>query len=73
MEPIKKVAKMIRRHFDGVLAWVRWRLSNGRLEGTNNRIRLLSHRSFGLYSAESLIALICLGCGRFTSEISRTK
>ena len=44
IEPVKRAAKMIRSHFDGVIAWVTWRLSNGQLEGMNNKIRLLSHR-----------------------------
>ena len=60
IEPVKRAAKMIRSHFDGVIAWVTWRLSNGRLEGMNNKIRLLSHRSFGLHSAEALISLVYL-------------
>lgn len=63
LEPIKRVARMIRAHFDGVVAWVTWGISNGRLEGTNNKIRLLSHRSFGLHSAESLVSLVYLCCG----------
>ena len=63
LEPIKKVARMIRSHMEGVLGWVRWRISNGRLEGMNNRIRLLSHRSFGLHSADALISLVYLCCG----------
>lgn len=62
LEPIKKVARMIREHFDGVVGWVGWQISNGRLEGMNNRIRLLSHRSFGLHSAEALISLVYLCC-----------
>ena len=39
IEPVKRAAKMIRSHFDDVIAWVTWRLSNGRLEGMNNKIR----------------------------------
>ena len=60
--------EMICSHFDGVIAWVTWRLSNGRLEGMNNKIRLLSHRSFGLHSAEALISLVYLNCGGLTLE-----
>jgi transposase len=63
IEPIKKVARMIRNHLDGVVGWVAWQISNGRLEGMNNRIRLLSHRSFGLHSADALISLVYLCCG----------
>jgi transposase len=62
IEQIKKVARMIRNHLDGVLGWVQWQISNGRLEGMNNRIRLLSHRSFGLHSAQALISLVYLCC-----------
>jgi transposase len=73
IEPLKKVARMIRRHLDGVLGWVSWRISNGRLEGMNNRIRLLSHRSFGLHSAEALIALVYLCWGGLTLVPFHTK
>lgn len=73
IEPMKKVARMIREHLDGVLGWVQWRISNGRLEGMNNRIRLLSHRSFGLHSAEALISLVYLCCGGIKPEPFHTK
>lgn len=73
IEPIKKVARMIRSHLDGVLGWVRWRISNGRLEGMNNRIRLLSHRSFGLHSAEALVSLVYLCCGGIELNPFHTK
>jgi transposase len=73
IEPIKKVARMIRNHLDGVLGWIQWQISNGRLEGMNNRIRLLSHRSFGLHSAEALISLVYLCCGGIELQPSHTK
>ena len=73
LEPIKKVARMIRNHLKGVLGWVRWRINNGRLEGMNNRIRLLSHRSFGLHSAEALISLVYLCCGGLELKSFHTK
>lgn len=73
IEPIKKVARMIRNHLDGVLGWVKWRISNGRLEGMNNRIRLLSHRSFGLHSAGALISLVYLCCGGIELNPFHTK
>ncbi len=36
LEPINCVARMIRAHFDGVVSWVTWGISNGRLEGTSS-------------------------------------
>jgi Transposase len=52
-----------RAHREGVLDAVRLGLSNGRLEGLNSKVRLISHRSFGLHSAAALIALVYLCCG----------
>lgn len=62
LEPFVKLARTIRRHRDGILAAIRLSLNNGRLEGLNSRIRLISHRSFGFHSAGPLIALVYLCC-----------
>jgi transposase len=62
LDPFVKLARTIRLHRHGILAAIRLRLTNGRLEGLNSRIRLISHRSFGFYSAAPLIALVYLCC-----------
>lgn len=46
-------------------------LTNGRLEGLNSRIRLISHRSFGFHSADPLIALVYLWCAGITTHLPR--
>jgi transposase len=58
LTPFVKLARTIRRHRAGILAAIRFGLSNGRLEDLNSPIRLISHRSFGLHSAAPLIALV---------------
>jgi len=63
LAPFIRLARTIRRHRAGILAAIRLGLSNGRLEGLNSRIRLISHRSFGFHSAAPLIALVYLCCG----------
>jgi transposase len=63
LKPFVKLARTIREHREGVLAAVRLGVSNGRLEGLNSKVRLISHRSFGFHSAAPLIALIYLCCG----------
>ncbi len=60
LAPFVKLAHTIRRHRAGILDAIRRGLSNGRLEGLNSRIRLISHRSFGFHSAAPLIALVYL-------------
>jgi transposase len=62
LDPFVKLARTIRRYRNGILAAIRLDLSNGRLEGLNSRIRLISHRSFGFHSPWPLIALIYLCC-----------
>lgn len=66
LAPFVKLARTLREHRQGILDAIRLGLSNSRLEGLASRIRLISHRSFGFHSAEPLIALIHLCCGRIT-------
>jgi len=71
LTPFVKLARTIRRHRAGILAAIRLGLSNGRLEGLNSRIRLISHRSFGFHSATPLIALVYLCCAGVVIELPR--
>ena len=57
-----RLGRTVREHLDGILRAVETRLSNARLEGTNNKIRLLSHRAYGFHSAGALIATVYLCC-----------
>ncbi len=71
LEPFIKLARTIRRYRDGILNAIRLGLNNGRLEGLNSRIRLISHRSFGFHSPWPLIALIYLCCARVHVPLPR--
>lgn len=66
LAPFVRLARTVRQHLEGMLAFIASRLTNARLEGMNNKIRLLSHRAFGFHSAESLIAMIYLCCSNIT-------
>jgi transposase len=71
LAPFVRLARTIRRHRDGILAAIRLGLSNGRLEGLNSRIRLISHRSFGFHSAAPLISLVYLCCAGIVISLPR--
>jgi transposase len=71
LEPFVKLARTIRQHREGILAAIRLGLTNGRLEGLNSRIRLISHRSFGFHAAAPLIALVYLCCAGITINLPR--
>lgn len=62
LRPFCRLARTVRSHLDGILAYVATGLSNGRTEGLNGKIRTITRRSFGFHSAHSLIALIFLCC-----------
>lgn len=62
LPPFRKVAATIKAHIDGIVAYVGTKLSNGRTEGMNGKIRTITRRSFGFHSATSLIGLIFLCC-----------
>ena len=61
---VKSFVRLLRGHLDGVLAWTKLRLSNGALEGMNNKIKLVSHRAFGFRSVEHYVAAIYHCCAQ---------
>jgi len=68
LKPFVKLARTIRKHRGGILEYVRTGLSNGRLEGLNGKIRVITRRAFGFHSAKSLIAFLRLCCGGLDLE-----
>jgi transposase len=66
LTPFTKLARTLRRHRTGILAAIELGLTNARLEGLHNKIRLLCQRSYGLHTPHALIALIHLCCGKLT-------
>jgi transposase len=71
LRPFVRLARTLRAHRDGILAAIRLGLSNGRLEGLNSKIRLISHRSYGFHSADALIALVYLCCAGIVIDLPR--
>ena len=64
LEPFKKFVRMLRGHLDGILSWTNHRVSNGAVEGMNNKIKSISRRSFGFRPAENFIAAIYHSCAK---------
>lgn len=57
-----RLGRTVRHHLEGILKAIESGLTNARLEGMNNKIRLLSHRAYGFHSAEALIGMVYLCC-----------
>ena len=62
LEPFVKLARTIRKHREGILSAIELGVSNGRLEGINNKIGVIKHRAYGFHSADALIAMVFLCC-----------
>ncbi len=71
LEPFKKFVRLLRGHLDGILPWTTLRLSNGTVEGMNNKIKSISHRSVGFRSAKNFIAAIYHCCARLPLPTER--
>jgi transposase len=69
LRPFVKVARTLRKYREGVLAAIDLGLSNGRMEGLNNKIGMLKHRAFGFHSAAALIPMIFLCCTKLSLEL----
>ncbi len=65
LEPMKKVARMLRAHQELILNWFRAKgeISTGAVEGLNNKIRVVTRRSYGLrtYAAMEIALYHTLG------------
>jgi transposase len=67
LPPFVRLADTIEAHRDGILAYVRSRLNNGRIEGLNGKARTVTRRAYGFHSASSLISMLFLCCGGVTA------
>ena len=67
------LARTLRQRRDGILTAVRLGISNGRAEGLNNRVRLITRRGFGFHSATAVAALVMLSCGPIELNLPHEK
>jgi len=60
-----ELAQRIVKHRDAIHATLEHRLSNGLVESTNTKIRLLTRMAFGFKSPDAMIALAMLNLGGY--------
>jgi transposase len=69
----KALAEKIDRNRKFIIATLRYGLSTGKLEATNNVIKSIIRRSFGFRNIDNLIALVRLKCGGFDVSLPGRK
>ena len=69
IEPIKTVAKTIRRHRDGILAWFDSHIANGLIEGINSLVQAAKAKARGYRNRETLKAMTYLIAGKLDLKL----
>ncbi|KAI3596420.1 Mobile element protein [Cupriavidus necator H850] len=64
VEPMKEVARMIRKHFDGIVAWTQTRQTNGFLEALNGLFQAAKRKARGYVSFKTMRTVIFLIAGK---------
>jgi len=63
LQPVKKVAAMIRRHLPGVLSYFKHRITNSASEALNSTIQMIKKRAFGFRSFDNFRTAVLFRCG----------
>lgn len=66
LEPMKKVARMLRAHEELLMNWFRARgeISSGAVEGLNNKMRVITRRSYGFRTFDAMTIATYHALGR---------
>jgi transposase len=64
VEPMKEVAKMVRSHLDGIVAWTQTRQTNGFLEAINGLFQASKRRARGFKRITTIRTVIFLIAGK---------
>ena len=75
LEPMKKVARMLRRHEPLILNWfeAKGEISSGAVEGLNNKIRVVTRRSYGFRTYRAMEVALYHNLGRLPEHESTHK
>lgn len=64
VEPMKAVARMIRNHFDGIVAWSQTRQTNGFIEAINGLFQAAKRKARGFTRFETMRTVLFLIAGK---------
>ena len=63
LAPFVELARTIRKHAVGILAYLDTQITNGPVEGINNKLRVIARRAYGFHSHGPLIPMLFLCSG----------
>jgi transposase len=70
LEPMNKVARMLKNRLDNILSWFRHRITNSNAEGFNSRIQAIKSNARGFKSFQKYRTRIRFFCGKLDLKTS---
>ena len=70
LEPMKQVARTVKRYRDGILAWFDSKIANGLIEGINSLVQAAKAKARGYRSLRNLIAITYLIAGKINLKLA---
>ena len=64
LKPMKKIARMLKKHLGNILTWWKHRITNAVSEGLNSKIQSVKSAARGFHSFESYRTRILFFCGK---------
>ena len=64
VEPMKDVARMIRNHVDGIVAWTQTRQTNGFIEAINGLFQAAKRKARGFVRFDTMRTVLFLLAGK---------
>jgi transposase len=69
LEPMKKAAEFINRHWQGIMQYVTSKINNGILEGINSVIQTVKRKARGFRNTKNSITAIYLKCSKLDFDL----
>ena len=71
VDPMKEVARMIKRHFEGIVAWTQTRQNNGFIEAQNGLFQAAKRKARGYKRFATMRTVLFLIAGKL--DFAQTK
>jgi transposase len=67
--PVTEAAKIVKKHWDGILSYFDSKITNGILEGINSIVQLKKKGARGFKNIQYFVNVICLNLGKLKYEL----
>jgi len=69
LEPMINVAKTIKKHWNGIMNYIDFKITNGLMEGLNSIVQTLKRSARGYRNTDNFILMIYLRCGHLKFDL----